>query len=116
MLLLRSCQARVDQFPPQPICGQHGCDPRQDRWQAHGERCDSQQPECGRQNPHVQSLPPEVGREEDRAAAGQHIERVQPVSSFVAKQAGRHVPDVPQAEKARNQRNGCQVHPRIGQP
>jgi len=47
----------------------------------------------------VKALAAVIGREEDRAAAREHVQRVEAVGRLVAEEAGRNRADLPQAEE-----------------
>ena len=80
-----------------PGRGGDGQDAGREGGEAHGEGGDAKQAQGGGHQPDVAALTAEVGREEDGAAAGQHIERIQPVDRLIAKEAGRNVVKLPEA-------------------
>ncbi|OIO92655.1 MAG: hypothetical protein AUK03_09500 [Anaerolineae bacterium CG2_30_64_16] len=56
-----------------------------------------------------------VGGEENRAPAGQHIQRVQPVGGLVPEQPRRDAVELPQAEEGRDHEDQGQVQPGVGE-
>ena len=106
-----SCQR--NQLAPQPIRRDRGQDAGDGRGQPQRERRHAQQPEHAGHEPHVQPLAAVVGGEEDRAAAGQHVERVQPVGRLVAEQPGRDAVEQPQAKEGRDQHDERDLQPGV---
>ncbi len=74
------------------------------------------QPEHSGHEPHVQTLAAVIGGEEDRAPAGQHVERVQPVGGLVAEQPGRDAVDQPQAKESGDQDDQRDMQPGVAEP
>ena len=107
---------RRNQLAAQPIRRDRGQDAGDGRGQPQRERRHAQQPEHAGHEPHVQPLAAIVGGEEDCAAPGQHVERVQPVGGLVAEQPGRDAVEQPQAKEGCNQHDDRDMQPGVGEP
>ncbi|OQA37855.1 MAG: hypothetical protein BWY52_03326 [Chloroflexi bacterium ADurb.Bin325] len=114
--LLQSSFFFRPQLAAQPVRRQRGQDPRDGGGQAQRQGRDAEQPEGQRDDPHVQALAAEVGREEHAAPARQHIQRIQAVGGLVAEQAGRDAVDPPQPKRGRHRQDDGDVEPGSGIP